>query len=82
MSRLRRACTPRWSAFWHARVSPPGRARATSGEADAALALFADEAKWMALTGETVVGKEQIQCGLGGKTGYSIAEHGSGVLKK
>jgi len=46
------------------------------------LALFADEAKWMALTGETVVGEEQIQCGLGGKTGYSIAEHGSGVLKK
>ncbi len=25
------------------------------------MALFADEAKWTALTGETVVGKEQIQ---------------------
>ena len=32
-----------------------------AGEADTALALFADEAKWTALTGETVVGKEQIQ---------------------
>ena len=32
-----------------------------AGEADAALALFADEATWMALTGETVVGTEQIQ---------------------
>ncbi len=36
-------------------------ARLNAGEADAASALFADDAKWTALTGETVVGKEQIQ---------------------
>jgi len=34
-----------------------------AGDADAALALFADDAKWTALTGETVVGRSRSNGG-------------------